>query len=1041
MKFKRSILGSMISVAMAAPLVSAGEINQPVDMSTLTEAKSSITAVKGSGIYIVQLKGEPGISQAQATGELLPSNQLVAQGNRYNAKSPRMQAYTNQLKARQTEISSSVGTMEVLHNYVHSFNGFSAKMTSSQAKALENNPNVVSVFEDRAFEPATSSTPDFLGLTSANGQHTLGIKGDDVIVGVLDSGIWPENPSFADDGSYSDPVELGWTGTCDTGEEAEANSFECNNKLIGARYYNESFASTYEIQTALGEFISPRDADGHGSHTASTAAGNEGVTATIRGTDVTTVTGIAPRARVAMYKVCWNADYVSPEGVNERGCFFGDSMAAIDQAIVDGVDVINYSIGNSEDLTTPVYTAGLRAAQAGIFFAASAGNDGPDAATVSNIAPWLTTVAASTHDGTIYNSGVGATIDGEEQIFAATVADFSPALTDIEPVEAQLVIADPLLGCFEEEGVATPLINADQLAGRIALLSRGACAFVEKAERAQLAGAAGVIIYNTDGRPAFGMAGDFPAEIPVVGISAAAGEALNAAISEGKDVSAVLSASTFVQTQEVPNLIADFSSRGVNPSTGDIIKPDITAPGVNILAANSEQQFNGGSQGEAFHYLSGTSMSGPHIAGMAALLRGQYPDWSPAQIKSALMTSARQDLSKEDGETPADPFDFGAGHASPVAAMAPGLTYDANVNDYLAFMCGQGHEDFVEAQSNETCDTLTEAGFSTDASQLNYPSIAVESLLTEETVSRTLTDVSGVGGDYVVSLDVPEGISATVKTFDGEGVETESGNLVVAPNGKASFTITFAKTDDSIIDEWAFGGITFTGADGTVVRSPIAVKPAPSIDIDVPESISLDLNRGRASFPVQMLYSGRTSLDYTGLVAPFGASGTVSQDPDQTFGFNEAGLGTHFFEIPADTKVARFSLIDPLVAQEGADLDLYIYSCVGGLCSQVATSLNGGSNEDIILTNPEPADFYIAWVHGWSLAGAETTDYTMLGWIADQAESTTRVSGSSRAIDGRFNNIRITTRGLDPNLYMGAVTFYNEDGTPQGTTVLEVVQP
>ena len=209
----------------------------------------------------------------------------------------------------------------------------------------------------------------------------------------------------------------------------------------------------------------------------------------------------------------------------------------------------------------------------------------------------------------------------------------------------------------------------------------------------------------------------------------------------------------------------------------------------------------------------------------------------------------------------------------------------------------------------------------------------------------------------------------------------------------------------------------------------------------MPESISLDLNRGRASFPVQMLYSGRTSIDYTGLVAPFGASGTVSQDPDQTFGFNEAGLGTHFFVIPEGTKVARFSLIDALVAQEGADLDLYIYSCVGGLCSQEAVSFNSGSNEDIILTNPAPADFYIAWVHGWSLAGAETTDYTMLGWIADQAESTTRVSGSSRAIDGRFNNIRITTRGLDPNLYMGAVTFYNEDGTPQGTTVLEVVQP
>jgi hypothetical protein len=1043
MMFKRSILVSMITLGMTSSLVTAAEINIPVDMSKLTEAQSSTTATKGSGIYIVQLKGTPGIGRAESLGELLPSNQLVAKtGNRYNATSTKMQAYTNKLKAKQSEVIQSIGTVDVLHTYLHSFNGFSAKMNTSQAEILKNHPDVVSVFEDRAVQPATYSTPEFLGLTGSGGQHTLDIKGDDIIVGVLDSGIWPENPSFADDGTYSDPSNLGWNGACDAGEETQAGTFDCNNKLIGARYFKNSFESVYDIQTVLGEFISPRDADGHGSHTAGTAAGNENVTATIKGRDVT-ISGVAPRARVAMYKVCWNASYVSPEGVSERGCFFGDSMAAIDQAILDGVDIINYSIGNSDDLDTPVYTAGLRATQAGIFFAAAAGNSGPDAATVDNIAPWLTTVAASTHDGIIYNSGLGVTIDGATQEFAATEASFSVPLKDIADINAPLIIADPLLGCFDN-GIATPLINGSEIEGKIALLSRGACTFVEKVERAQLAGAVGVVIYNTDGRESFGMSGDFPASIPVVGISAAAGETLNAAITAGQSVTAALSASIFVETQEIPNLIADFSSRGVNPSTGNIIKPDITAPGVNIFAANSEAQFNGGTQGESFQSISGTSMSGPHIAGMGALLAGQYPNWSPAQIKSALMTSARQNLSKEDGITAADPFDFGAGHAAPVLAMEPGLTYDANVNDYLAFMCGQDGELFVAAQSDETCDTLIAAGFSTDASQLNYPSIAIEKLQNIKTISRTLTDVSGVGGTYTVSLDIPTGITMDVTTFDGEGNATLSDDLVVTANGKASFTITFDKTEAVVENEWLFGAITFTGSDGTAVRSPIAVKTQPSINISVPESLSLELRRGRAAFPVQMLYSGKTSMDFAGLVSPFGSIRNVSQDPDQSFTFNEAGLGTHIFYIPEGTQVARFSLRDSLISVPGTDLDLYVYRCDEWLCSQVGGSFNGGSNEDVILVNPEPrnnydiGDVYLVWVHGYDLAGEAASDYTMLGWIADQTVSGTRVSGSRRAIEGRYNNIRLMTRGLAPNLYMGAVTFYNDKGEAQGTTVLEV---
>ncbi|MCC2616883.1 hypothetical protein LJ739_11575 [Aestuariibacter halophilus] len=360
-------------------------------------------------------------------------------------------------------------------------------------------------------------------------------------------------------------------------------------------------------------------------------------------------------------------------------------------------------------------------------------------------------------------------------------------------------------------------------------------------------------------------------------------------------------------------------------------------------------------------------------------------------------------------------------------------------------MCGLGEDSFVEGSTGVTCADLEGAGFSTDPSQLNYPSIAIGKLTEQETIYRTLTDVSGIGGDYTVALEGLEGLTASTKTYDADGVETESANLVVDANGTASFSVTFAKTEETVVNEWVFGAVVLTGTDGTVVRSPIAVMPAPDVKIEVPESLSLDLNRGRATFPVKMLYSGSTSLSYAGLVAPFGTEGEVAQDPDQSFSFNEAGLSTNFYHIPEGTKVARFSLRDSLVAQPGSDLDLYVYRCTGWSCAQVATSTNGGSNEDVILVNPEPranigaGDVYLVWVHGWSLAGADTTTFTMPVWVADSEGAETRIVASPRAIDGRYNNVRVMTSGLDADyLYMGAITFYDDEGNEAGTTVLEV---
>lgn len=1054
MTFQKSLIGSVVCAAFlpfAATSVTAQEVN--VDRQQLTAADSMqqaqpVKAATSVASYIVQLTGKPGVSQAENIGELKPSNYLAAgTGNRYNAYSAKMAAYNRLLKSKQQAVAQDIGVTDVLYNYTHTFNGFAARLTPQQADALRQRDDVVGVWLDEKYTPNTSNTPTYLGLNSPTGQHTLGIKGEDVIVGIIDTGIWPENPSLADDGSYSAAASLsGWNGTCDAGAEAAAGTFSCNNKLIGARYYKAGFEASYAVQYALGEFDSPRDADGHGTHTATTAAGNENVAASRYGTVIGDVTGIAPRARVAAYKVCWNSDYVSPSGAKERGCFGSDSMAAMDAAVADGVDVLNYSIGGSRtSLTTAATAAMLRAANAGVFVSVSAGNDGPTAVTVGTPAPWVTSVAAGTYTGTSYTNALDiVSRDPVEQVGATEGAITHPLATTGD-VTGDVVIASPLQGCFAG-GAASALDNAAAINGNIALIQRGSCAFDEKVERAQLAGASAVIVYS-DNRPVTVMGGNGSFTIPGMMISGADGEALNTAISGGEAVRVTMSAGAFMPQEETGSVMASFSSRGPNGNTENLIKPDIVAPGVRILAGTTAAPMFE-PHGQNYKYLSGTSMSAPHVAGMAALLKGQYPTWSPAQIKSALMTTARQDVVKEDGTTPATPFDFGSGYTVPVAAMNPGLTYELNAGDYYGFLCGLNEATFVASASGTTCSALQTAGFSNDPSQLNYPSIAVSEVANDKTVSRTVKDVSGTGGTYTVNVEAPTGFDVAVKTFDASGTETASSDLEVPANGNASYSLTFSKNAAAVVGEWVFGAVTWSDSSGHVVRSPIALKAAPTIKIEVPATRSITLRRGRASFPVKMLYTGSTRLDYTGLTPAFGSTGTVSQDADRSFTFNEPGLGFHGFLVPAGTKVARFSLRDSLVSEAGSDLDLYVYRCEGFSCSRVATSLNGGSNEDVILTNPEPAansaagDFYVVFVHGWDTAGHESVNYTMPVWIVDQVESSTRIRSTPRAIDGRYNNVSIMTRNLTRGLlYMGAITFYDDENQAQGTTVLEVQQP
>ena len=1045
MKFNKTLLGCVISttltLGMSAPASAVNVTSDEPTNSSLLKAKA---AKKAASNYIVQLKSKSAISKAAELGELMPSNQVVGLGNRYNSETAAMQAYTATMKSHQKAVASDIGDIKIISSYVHTFNGFSAQLTPEQANSLKNHPDIAGVWEDQVFEPQTANTPEFLGITGPDGQHISDLKGEGIIVGILDTGITPENPSFADDldesYTYPDPATLGWAGVCDAGVEAGAgidgeDTFKCNNKLIGARYFSNNFASRTTIRTELGEILSPRDVDGHGSHVASTAAGNENVEAVMFGTPIGTMSGIAPRAQIAAYKVCWNSDYVNPETDEpERGCNFSDSMEAIDEAVSDGVDILNYSIGNSPDLTTPVYRAVLDANRAGVFFSASAGNEGDEGAqSVGNTAPWMTTVAASTYDGISATNVMEITSrDPAEKIDFLEGAITAP-LAETGEKSGNLVIGVPLEGCFVD-GVSAPLDNAEDIAGNIALIKRGSCTFSEKVERAQLAGATAVVIYS-DNRPPTVLGGDGSYDIPGGMIANTEGQALADAITGGENVSVLLSAGAFRDKVEVGNIMADFSSLGSNPSTLDLLKPDITAPGVRILAATSSTPMFD-VHGEQVKYLGGTSMSSPHIAGMAALLLSRNKDWTPAQVQSALMTTSRQNVVQPDGVTPATPFNYGAGHAQPIAALDPGLTYDAHYLDYMAFMCGIGNSDFVLAQTEATCADFVASGFNTTPNQLNYPSISIGELIEDsQTIFRTVTDMTGVGGTYTISVEAPAGVTVETHTFDQEGTETPEDGLVVPASGKATYALTFTRTEEAVINEWVFGSVTLSN--GTyVVRSPIAVLPSPDIMIEAPAAANVSLRSGRGTMPVKMNYTGTTSMDYAGFVPAQTLSGIVGQDPDSSYNPGEPELVEFNISVPEGSKLLRLNLKDANIAAEGTDLDLFLFRCVEDTCNFVTASAAGGSNEDITLLNPAGGEYRLD-VHGWNTAGVDAVAFDLNSWLATGPEATTRISMSRRAIKGRYNRVSIRTQGLEAGVeHLGAITFYDGEGATVQTTVL-----
>ena len=1010
MRRKLFIATAALSTALASALPAGAG---PIDV---------IAQVGGSEApYVVVMEAEPVL----ANPEIAPEGEAPP-----DPESAAVEEYTAELEAEKIAALENAGIDQsaLVASFEFAANGFSAALTPAEAESLATQKGVLSVQRDYLRQLHTSESPDFLGLDDRGGAWDSGYTGAGVVVGVIDTGIWPEHPSFAArDDLGPAPVTLPTvdldpgpgvvTSTgCDFGDTAHNPAdvpFTCNNKLIGAR----DMRLLYERFIGSETYATARDYDGHGTHTASTAAGNPDVEASIFGREFGDVSGIAPDAHVVAYSAC-----------GDLGCLGGDLAAAIDRAVRDGVKVINYSIGSdTPGLTGPDDIAFLLAANAGVFVATSAGNAGPGVGTVGSPAsvPWVTTVGASLQKKTyVAEARTGDSVGHGRwsRWFKRDQGVFEGA--SITPgTDGQLPFVDAAAHGNELCDPAKAFTGS--IAGAVVLCLRGGPARVEKSQAVFDSGGAGMVLYNVDDVQ------DLLTDnhvVPSVNISFSDGIALKQYIAENGDA-ATVEITDGEEERERGNSMAAFSSRGPvgSPASDDIIKPDVTAPGVQILAGNSLTPTLG-AQGELFHSISGTSMSSPHVAGLLALLKQAHPTWTPAMAKSALMTTARQDIRKEDGSTRADPFDLGAGHVDPSgratadgSVFNPGLVYNAGLTQYVGFLCDAAPE--ALANPAVTCPGLDAAGIPIVATDLNYPSIAVSELPGAKTVLRTVTNVSGETDTYRVTVNEPRGYDVTVTP----------NRLTLAPGESATFEVAFANVN-APLGEWRFGSLSWVNGRNRV-RSPIAVKAAA---LDFPESVSGTGGAGSVEVPVAFGYTGDYTPAAHGLAADVLIPGQVAQDPNQDFDpADPVGVTAHQITV-TDAAFLKITLntADLTPPNPAIDIDIYLHNAAG---DQVAFSGAGGTVEEILLEAPAPG-VYTLYVHGWQTTGV-TVAYNLHTW---QVPAT--AGGGSLVIDsaptatvGTVGTVVASWAGLEPGNYLGAVSHTSD--TLLGYTLVEVENP
>lgn len=669
----------------------------------------------------------------------------------------------------------------IVYSYTKSFNALAAKLSEDEAQKLSEMEGVVSVFPNRYHKLHTTKSWDFIGLPQTARRQLK--QESNIIVGLLDTGITPQSESFADNGLGPPPAK--WKGTC----RRFANFSGCNHKLIGAKYFKLDGNSDPD------DILSPVDVEGHGTHTASTSAGNIVQNANLFGLAKGTARGAVPSARVAMYKVCWV----------RSGCSDMDILAAFEAAIADGVDIISISIGGvspnyAED---SIAIGAFHAMKKGILTVASAGNDGPSQSSIVNHAPWIFTVGASSIDRGFRSkvvlgngqtfSGIGvSTFDPKQQNPLVSGADVAKTAADKE--NSRFCIENSL----DPTKVNGKLVYCKlQMWGSDSVVKGlgGIGTIVESMEfldAAQIFMAPGTMVNDT------------------------VGYAINRYIHSTKTPSAVIQRSEEVKVPAP--FVASFSSRGPNPMTQHILKPDIVAPGIDILASytplRSLTGLKGDTQFSKFTLLSGTSMACPHVSGVAAYVKSFHPKWSPAAIRSAIMTTAKPMSRKVNNDAE---FAYGTGQVNPHRALSPGLIYDTDEMSYIQFLCHEGYSGkaiaTIVGSKSINCSSLL-PGQGSDA--LNYPTMQLSLKDTNEpTVGvfrRRVTNVGPAQSVYNATIKAPQGVEITVtptRLVFSRALQARSFKVVV-------------KAKSTAFKEMVSGSLTWRSP-RHIVRSPIVI--------------------------------------------------------------------------------------------------------------------------------------------------------------------------------------------------------------------------
>ncbi|XP_008223890.1 PREDICTED: subtilisin-like protease SBT2.5 isoform X1 [Prunus mume] len=796
----------------------------------------ALLIVGRADVYIVTIEGEPIISYKGDVDGFEAT--AVESDEKIDPTSESVTSYARHLESKHDMLLGMLfeqGTYQKLYSYQHLINGFAVHISHEQAEKLMRAPGVKSVERDWKVRRLTTHTPQFLGLPTGVWPTGGGFDraGENIVIGFVDSGIYPQHPSFA---SYnSDPYGPvpKYRGKCEVDPDTK-RSF-CNGKIIGAHHFAKAAIAAGVFNPSI-DFASPMDGDGHGSHTAAIAAGNNGIPVKMHGHEFGKASGMAPRARIAVYKALYRL----------FGGFVADVVAAIDQAVYDGVDILSLSVGpNSPPATTrttylnPFDATLLSAVKAGVFVAQAAGNGGPFPKTLVSYSPWIASVAAAIDDRRYKNH----LMLGNGKILAGI--GLSPSTHPNRTytlVAANDALLDSSVVKYSPSDCQKPeVLNKNLVQGNILLCGYsfnfvvGTASIKKVSETAKSLGAIGFVLAVENVSP--GTKFD-PVPVGVPGIlitdvsksldlidyyNISTSRDWTGRVKSFKGIGSIGDGLMPILHKSAP-LVALFSARGPNIKDfsfqdADLLKPDILAPGSLIWAAWSP---NGTDEpdyvGEGFAMISGTSMAAPHIAGIAALIKQKHPHWSPAAIKSALMTTSttldragRPLQAQQYSETQAmklvsaTPFDYGSGHVDPRAALDPGLIFDVGYQDYLGFLCTTPGIDAREIRNYTNCACNYTIGH---PSNFNSPSITVSHLVRSQTVTRTVTNVAEQE-TYVITTRMAPAIA----------IEANPPAMTLKPGASRRFSVTL--TVRSVTGAYSFGEVLMKGNRGHKVRIPV----------------------------------------------------------------------------------------------------------------------------------------------------------------------------------------------------------------------------